>query len=212
MAVPADVSEATSGGRSSRRTERRAELLDAAIRVIRREGDTVAMEGIAGEAGISRPILYRHFGDATGLYAAVARRFGDELAARLLRSASEGDQGRELLRRQASIFFAFVAEEPNLYRFLARRAPPRRSPGPQRNDFVLLVASRTAEFLMAAGWPQPSALVAADLLVGGLEAAADRWLDEPLGTPDELAGVVTSLLWSGLGEASNRVAGGEAPT
>ena len=198
MAVPADVSEATSGGRSPRRTERRAELLDAAIRVIRREGDTVAMEGIAGEAGISRPILYRHF--------------GDELAARLLRSASEGDQGRELLRRQASIFFAFVAEEPNLYRFLARRAPPRRSPGPQRNDFVLLVASRTAEFMMAAGWPQPSALVAADLLVGGLEAAADRWLDEPLGTPDELAGVVTSLLWSGLGEASNRVARGEAPT
>ena len=212
MAAAADVTKAAPEARSHRLTERRAELLDVAIRVIRREGDTVAMEGIAGEAGISRPILYRHFGDATGLYAAVARQFGDELSTRLLRSAAEGDQGRTLLRRQASIFLSFVAEEPNLYRFLARRAPARRTPGSQRNDFVLVVAARTAEFLTAAGWPRLDAVVAADLLVGGLEAAADRWLDEPLGTADELADTVTSLMWAGVGEAARRVAAGEPPT
>jgi AcrR family transcriptional regulator len=44
----------------TRREIRRAELLDAALRVIRRGGSgRVAMEDIAVEAGISRPILYR---------------------------------------------------------------------------------------------------------------------------------------------------------
>jgi AcrR family transcriptional regulator len=213
MAMPAetvDVSEQPASPRAQRLVARRAELLDAAIRVIRREGDRVAMEGIAAEAGISRPILYRHFGDACGLYTAVARRFSDELGARLLRSAGEVSSGRALLHRQVQTFLGFVADDPELYRFLVRRAPaPMRQQ--QRNGFSLLVSKGTAAFLEAAGWDRAAAIVASDLLVGGLEATADRWLDQPVGTHEEVAELVTTVVWSGFSALARAAAPAPAP-
>ena len=67
--------------RDARRLERRAELLDAATRVVRREGPAASMDQIAAEAGISKPIVYRHFRDRDDLVAGVAQRFADELGA-----------------------------------------------------------------------------------------------------------------------------------
>lgn len=207
MGVPADrpeASEAPTGVRSARLAARRAELLEAAVRVIRRLGDGVAMESIAAEAGISRPILYRHFGDATGLYSAVARQFLAELADRLV-SMPADVSGRALLHRQVSTFLDFVADDPNVYRFLVRHAPQPPEPGARRRSFSLLVAQQTAGFLRAAGWPAATATVAADLLVGGTEATADRWLDDPVGTPAEVAEEVTAVLWDGFRGVARRV-------
>src|SRR5690606_30879626 len=132
---------------SPRRAARRAELLDAAIRAIRRSSGRVAMEDIAAEAGISRPILYRHFGDATGLYAAVADRFCRELLARLRRPGG-GATGRALLHRQIATYLSFVAEDPEVYRFLLDRSPPDRPrPATHASGFTRLVADGTAEYL-----------------------------------------------------------------
>jgi len=209
MAVPTGTSEPPVGLRAQRLAERRVALLDAAVRVIRREGDHVAMDDIATEAGISRPILYRHFGDVSGLYDAVARRFSDELYARLMRRIDEVPSGRALLHRQVVTFLAFVADDPNLYRFLVRRAPARQRSRPHRNAFSLLVATRSADFLIGAGWERPAAVVASDLLVGGLEATADRWLDEPVGSYEEVADLVTALAWSGFKTLARAAAPGD---
>src|SRR2546423_12521591 len=57
---------------ASRSAERRLQLLDAAARVIRAHGSDVSMAAIAAEAGITKPILYRHLGDKGGLYRALA--------------------------------------------------------------------------------------------------------------------------------------------
>ena len=53
--------------RSDRREQRREELLDAALGVIRREGRAASMEAMAAAARITKPILYRYFGDREGL-------------------------------------------------------------------------------------------------------------------------------------------------
>ena len=58
---------------------RRRELLEAADRVVLRDGPGASMNAIAAEAGITKPILYRHFGDKGGLYAALAKRHTDAL-------------------------------------------------------------------------------------------------------------------------------------
>src|SRR5690242_9730536 len=67
--APATGAPSTRAGRDPRR--RRA-LLEAADRIILREGPEASMAAIASEAGISKPILYRHFGDKSGLYQALA--------------------------------------------------------------------------------------------------------------------------------------------
>ncbi|MGH3547151.1 MAG: TetR/AcrR family transcriptional regulator [Pseudonocardiaceae bacterium] len=53
--------------RSGHREQRRAALVQAAMRAIRQHGPDVAMDDIATEAGVSKPILYRHFLDKGGL-------------------------------------------------------------------------------------------------------------------------------------------------
>jgi AcrR family transcriptional regulator len=187
---------------SERRMARRAELLDAAIRAIRQGQGRAAMEDIAAEAGISRPILYRHFGDATGLYAAVADRFCQELLAQLRRSIAEEQPGRSLLRRQIVTYLAFIADDPDVYRFLIRQVPPDRPrSATHRSGFSRLVADGTAEYLVSAGWRQAAALAGADLFIGGLEAAASRWVEEPSGSYEELADQLTAVLWAGFRRA-----------
>lgn len=72
-----DTTQRTEQQRSADR--RRRELLEAADRVVLRDGPQASMNAIAAEAGITKPILYRHFGDKSGLYAALAKRHTDAL-------------------------------------------------------------------------------------------------------------------------------------
>src|SRR5687767_9352093 len=69
--------------RAEARARKRERLLDAAVRAVRREGPNVSMDEIAAEAGVTKPIVYRAFGDREGLTKALADRFADELAASL---------------------------------------------------------------------------------------------------------------------------------
>ncbi len=62
-------------GRSTRwdqhRATRRRELVEATLRAIRKHGAGVGMDDIAAVAGTSKTVIYRHFSDRQGLYAAV---------------------------------------------------------------------------------------------------------------------------------------------
>lgn len=77
--------ESTRGAERARTAAeiRRRELLEAADRVVLRDGPQASMNAIAAEAGITKPILYRHFGDKGGLYRALAKRHTDALLSAL---------------------------------------------------------------------------------------------------------------------------------
>ncbi len=75
--------------------QRRRELLEAADRVVLRDGPQASMNAIAAEAGITKPILYRHFGDKGGLYSALAKRHTDALLA-ALRAALDAPSERRV--------------------------------------------------------------------------------------------------------------------
>ena len=81
---------------------------------------------------------------------------------------------------------------------MVRGRPYRARTGPHRSDLSRTIADRMVDYLTGAGRERPTAVVAADLLVGGLEATADRWLDEPVGSHEEVADLVTDLAWSGF--------------
>ena len=47
--------------------------------MVREEGPRATMEAMAAAGGVTKPILYRHFGDRRGLVAAIGERFQREL-------------------------------------------------------------------------------------------------------------------------------------
>jgi AcrR family transcriptional regulator len=75
---------APSPSRRLRRAERRDQILAAATRAFARAGfAATSLDDIAGEAGISRVILYRHFDSKAGLYRAVLDQARTRLADRV---------------------------------------------------------------------------------------------------------------------------------
>jgi len=125
-------SPARSQERSARWAAQREELLHAAQRAIRKHREDVSMEDIAREAGITRPILYRHFGDRRGTAIALRDWAMAPLASALppllyghteSRSSRVGRAARrEELKRSLNAFVSqlatFIEANPELYRFL----------------------------------------------------------------------------------------------
>ena len=75
-----------------------SELLDAAVGAVREIGPGATMEQLAAAGGVTKPILYRHFGDRDGLIAAIAERFSTAL----LTSVTDAARGRRDRRSSCS--------------------------------------------------------------------------------------------------------------
>src|SRR3954470_5622970 len=95
--------------------DRRAQLLEAADRVVRRNGSAASMNVIAAEAGITKPILYRHFGDKGGLYRALADRHSERLLTRLRAALATRGGLRARTRAAVDAYLAAVEEQPQVY-------------------------------------------------------------------------------------------------
>jgi AcrR family transcriptional regulator len=107
---------------TGRDPRRRRALLDAADRIILREGPDVSMASIAAEAGISKPILYRHFGDKSGLYQALAERHTRVLIESVRAAFGRPGELRERARTAIDTYLAAIAANRHLYGFLVHRA------------------------------------------------------------------------------------------
>lgn len=191
--------------RPSRRSPaRRQELLDAALRVIRSTGPPVSMDAIATEAGITRPVLYRFFGDAGGVYQAVADHFAADLLAHVGAAGLDRLSGRSLVRAQVDVYLAFIQQEPNLYRFLTRQFPAERADGQAAvAGFVGMLGHMVADFLRDGGLPGLTADIAGSAFVGAVQSTGEWWLDHPKITRGELADGLSEFLWTGFsGRAS----------
>lgn len=168
---------------SGRDPDRRRSLLDAADRVILREGPEVSMAVIAAEAGITKPILYRHFGDKSGLYQALADRHVRTVIAQL-RPQFAGVRG-DLRARAAmtiAVYLDLITANRNLYRFLFHRASGEDTR--TRSHMTALVrglgeelgAVLAAESVVA----EPvRAQVLGHAFVGMVQATGDWWMEHP---------------------------------
>ena len=188
--------------REARRAERRAALLDAAVEVVRREGPGVSMEAIAAAAGVTKPIVYRHFGDRHGLITAVAERFAENLLAELRSSLARQTDPRQLLAGTIDAYLAFVERDPNVYRFVCARVPADTDTALQFQGFVRQIASEVAivlgERLRAAGADSGPAEPWAYGLVGMVQLAGDWWIERGSLPRARLVEYLTRLVWDGL--------------
>lgn len=193
-------------GRDARRAERRTQLLDAAVDAIRAVGPGVTMEQLATAGGVTKPILYRHFGDRDGLISAIAERFALDLLASVTEPLVANAGPKELLQSTVDGYVGFIEREPNLYRFMLQQIPERGQGYAQVASLVDLIAKRVAvvagEQLRAAGRDSGAAVPWAYGIVGLVHQAGDWWVDDRTMSRETLVTYLVSLLWDGLGAAA----------
>src|SRR5437588_11522378 len=94
--------------RAARHAAKRQQLLDAASAAVRREGPGASMDDIAREAGITKPIIYRAFGDRDGLTNAVADLFAGELRDVLQTAITQAPSDRGRVTAAIDAYLAFI--------------------------------------------------------------------------------------------------------
>jgi AcrR family transcriptional regulator len=193
---------ARSASGERKRADRRAALVGAAFRAIARHGPGVSMEQIAAEAGITKPILYRHFDDKTGLVAAVTLRYLEELR-KALAKVDPSLGLRERTERQFELGLAYLEKRPGLLHFIDRELGFRASEtreGEHVEGLVQivrgLVAARGLDPRVAGPWAHGIG----GLIMGTvLEWLREREVARASALPrEEMARAATALLFDGV--------------
>ena len=213
------------GAQQDAAEQRREELLEAADRVVLREGPGASMNAIAAEAGITKPILYRHFGDKGGLYRALAVRHTDALLAALRDALDAPTERRERVEATLDTYLAAIEARPQVYRFLMHPAEsPSGSAGTGgaagvEADREFDVGQHTAPLLRRLGEElatvigervdlgpegEEVARVWGHGIVGMMHAAGDWWLRDRPCSREQLVRHLTDLLWGRLVTAGDR--------
>lgn len=156
------------------------------------------MDEIAAQAGTSKTVIYRHFGDRAGLYAAVAQSVHGYILAdliRALRLSDPADVGR-LTADLAGAYLALVERDPEIYRFVM--TPPTPEPVDPAAGLSTLIGDRIeaaiAARLAERGEDPAAAATWGHGLVGFVRAAADRWMaTDPRPPADRIVGHITTL-------------------
>jgi AcrR family transcriptional regulator len=180
---------------------RREQLMDTARGLFAERGfDGTSVEEIAARAGVSKPVVYEHFGGKDGLYAVVVDREVRCLLD-LVQTALTAGEPRMLLEQAAFALLDYIEQYPDGFRILVRDSPVGSASG----SFVSIigdVASRV-EYILAAefknrGFDAETAPMYAQMLVGMVGATGQWWLDARTPSKDHVAAHLVNLAWHGL--------------
>ncbi|WP_282794497.1 TetR family transcriptional regulator [Streptomyces sp. CC224B] len=209
-----EITQRTDQQRSAE--QRRHELLEAADRVVLRDGPGASMNAIAAEAGITKPILYRHFGDKGGLYAALAKRHTDALLASLRAALDAPAERRERVESTLDTYLAAIEARPQVYRFLMHPSEAASSGegfdvGLHSVPLLRRMGEELAEVIEERVDLGPESAELARVwghgIVGMMHAAGDWWLGERPCSRAQLVRSLADLLWGRLAAAGNRAGG-----
>ena len=191
---------------------RRRELLEAADRVVLRDGPEASMNAIAAEAGITKPILYRHFGDKSGLYRALAKRHTDALLETLRTALDSRSARRDRVEATLDAYLAAIEARPQVYRFLMHPTEDadadkgfdtRRYSAPLLRRLGEELAKIIAERLDLGPNGEELARVWGHGIVGMMHGAGDWWLAERPCDRAQLVAHLADLLWGRLAAAAD---------
>lgn len=202
--------------------ERREQLLDVAKQLVGERGlFSITIEAVASRAGVSRPIVYHHFGDLRGLLEALVAREGRHARSQLdaaLPRASSGTDYRLALLAAWRTFLEAVAADPVTWRLVL--LPPEGAPEVLREHIawgrqtVIDHLARLVRPGLLAEAASPDPEITARVLVAVAEETARLVLTDPGRYP--LARVLDHAVWllsqvGGTPLALDDTAEGEAP-
>ena len=182
--------------------ERREQLLDIGRALFAQRGfDATSVEEIALQAGVSKPVVYEHFGGKEGLYAVVVDREMSSLLDAITGALTSTGQPRQLLERAAFALLDYVESSSDGFRILVRDSPVAQSTG----SFASLIsdAASQVEHIMVnqfklRGFDPKNAPMYAQMLVGMVALTGQWWLDERKPDKAVVAAHLVNLAYNGL--------------
>lgn len=193
----------SSGGRS-RMTgkQRREQLLGVSRRLFADKGyEGTTVEEIAAKAGVSKPVVYEHFGGKEGMYAVVVDREIQSLLDAITGALCEQVNARILLEQAALALLDYIESSPEGFRILVRDSPTGQSTG-SFASLISDVASQVEHLLGAEfktrGLDPKTAPIYAQMLVGMVALTGQWWLDSPKFKKADVAAHLVNLAWNGL--------------
>jgi AcrR family transcriptional regulator len=194
------------------RVERRATLVDSALRAIRTHGAAVTVDEIAVASGTSKTVLYRYFGDRNGLYLAVADRVASNILAEVRpRFAFLAESGHvaDLVRGLADAYIGLVDRDPDIYLFVMNRPPSLPAgAGDPATGIADRIAIELAEAIRDEQRRRGTSGGAVETLsfgiVGFIRTATGHWLESGAGATlarDALIQLITSTFTTSVAEA-----------
>ena len=170
---------------------------------IREHGAGVSVAAIAATAGVTKPVLYRHFEDRADLQRAVSERAAQMLLQRLVPELINQREPTERIHAIVDAFLAGAEEEPELWRFVVH------NPGGDRDASADVVAHNMAmvaglltgslvDALRDRGRDAGGAEAWAYGLAGMVYTAGDWWLQRRTMSRAALTEYLTSMIWGGL--------------
>ena len=188
------------------RSERELQMLETArIMFAERGFAAVTMEELAAEAGVTKPLLYNHFGNKERLYLACMEPAAEALVDTVAAAVAATETPGAALRAGVHAFFIFVDADRSAWRVLFDEtlpagAEPARRAAEQRERLAALVAAAELDRVPAerreASRIEIEALATA--MLGAAEALARWWLRTEAMTAADAAELLVRTLERGL--------------
>ena len=181
--------------------ERREQLINVGRTLFAEKGfEAVSVEEIASTAGVSKPVVYEHFGGKEGLYAVVVDREMNHLLS-MISGALQGSHPRRLLEQAGMALFDYIESQPDGFRILVRDSPVSQQTGSFASlivDVAGQVEHLLADQFKAHGLPTRLAPMYSQMLVGMTALTGQWWLDARKPRKEEVVTHLVNLAWNGL--------------
>ena len=188
--------------------ERREQLITVARGLFAERGfEGTSVEEIAARAGVSKPVVYEHFGGKEGLYAVVVDREVSRMLD-MVTNALTGDDPRLLLQQATLAMLTYVEDQADGFRILVRESPVGMEKGGGFATIISDIASQVEHILSlqfkARGFETKLAPLYSQALVGMVALTGQWWLDNRKPKRDEVAAHLVNLAWNGLSQLEQK--------
>jgi AcrR family transcriptional regulator len=181
--------------------ERRATIVEAAGRLFGERGyDSTRLDDIAAAAGVTKPIVYRHFDTKRALYIALLERHRDDLASFAAMIDAEEGTGDERLRAVLEVWLTYVEAHSYAWRMLFRDT----GGGPEVEAFRLEVHARARAVLVGiirtlseVPIPRRELEPVAELVSMGMASVVLWWMENPSVSRGAVLDAIARV-WGGL--------------
>jgi AcrR family transcriptional regulator len=182
--------------------QRREQLIVIGRKLFADKGfEATTVEEIASRAGVSKPVVYEHFGGKEGLYAVVVDREIRSLLDAITGALTTGAHARVLLEQAALALLDYIENSTDGFRILVRDSPAGQATG----SFASLISdvASQVEHMLAAEFKRQkldpkAAPIYAQMLVGMVALTGQWWLDSRKFRKADVAAHLVNLAWNGL--------------